>query len=381
MKRTDFTSEAPGKFAKAPDDCWAFVPDPLPPPLQLDPETIRELSDAAHALGELAGVGRILPNPHLLITPFVRREAVLSSKLEGTIATASELLLFEAHPVGEPERPDIREVYNYVAALEQGLRRTKQLSASLRLMRELHAALLKGVRGEDQRPGEFRQWQNFIGKRGQNIREARFIPPPVSEMTAALNQLEGFIHAPTQLPFLVWLALIHYQFEAIHPFMDGNGRVGRLLIPILLCEHGQLSQPLLYLSAYFEQKRDAYVDSLLRVSQAGDWLSWIKFFLRGVAEQSRDAVQRSRRLLELREGYRAQMQKRRASALLLQLVDDLFAYPATTIAGAQKRLRITYPSAKLNIEKLAQAGILKRSDRKYNPPYIAPEIVAIIERD
>lgn len=249
MDRTDFARDAPGKLVKATEDCWAFVPHPLPPTLQLDRGTIRELSEADHALGELAGVGRILPNPHLLISPFIRREAVLSSRLEGTIATASELLLFEAYPAREPARPDVREVYNYVTALESGLERTKQLSVSLRLMRELHAALLSGVRGDDRRPGEFRQWQNFIGKEGQSIKEARFVPPPVPEMTAALNDLELFIHAPTDFPFLIWLALIHYQFEAIHPFMDGNGRVGQLLIPILLCERGQLSQPLLYLSA------------------------------------------------------------------------------------------------------------------------------------
>jgi len=248
-------------------------------------------------------------------------------------------------------------------------------------MRELHGALLKGVRGEDRRPGEFRQWQNFIGKRGQNINEARFVPPPVSEMTVALNELERFIHSPTEFPFLIWLTLIHYQFEAIHPFMDGNGRVGRLLIPVLLCEHGKLSQPLLYLSAYFEKNREDYVNRLLRVSQAGEWLAWIRFFLLGVAEQSRDAVRRSRRLLELREGYRVKMQKRRASALLLQLIDDLFAYPATTVSGARRRLNVTYPSAKMNIEKLTQAGILNKSDASHNPSYIAPEIVAIIEMD
>ncbi len=382
MEATDFTEKAPGNLVKTPEGSWTFVPAPLPPQLELNSETVCQLSEADGALGELAGVGRMLPNPHLLINPFLRREAVLSSRLEGTIATAEELLLFEVLPSQEPKRPDIREVYNYVAALEYGLELLKELPVCLRLMRLVHGRLLEGVRGEDRRPGEFRQKQNFIAQPGKVLQQARFVPPPVDRMTQALDELESFINTETKLPFLVWLALIHYQFEAIHPFIDGNGRVGRLLIPVLLYERKRLPQPLLYLSAYFERNRDAYIQHLFGVSQTGAWSEWIRFFLQGVAEQSRDAVRRSQRLLDLWREYRTKMQTARASALLLRVVDDLFANPATTIAHSGQRLGVTYRSAQLNIQKLVRAGILsEKSGHKRNRLYIAPEIVSIIEAE
>lgn len=380
MNPESFGTNAPGKLVTIPEGCSAFVPNTLPPKLEIDWQTAQLLADAARALGELAGVGKKLPNPHLLIGPFLRREAVLSSRIEGTYATAEELLLFEAIPTKEPPRDEIREVANYVKALEFGLARLKELPVCLRLMREIHEVLITGVRGHDRRPGEFRNRQNYIGNPGQGINDARFVPPPVEDMHQALLDFEKFIHAPTELPFLIQLTLIHYQIETIHPFIDGNGRVGRLLIPLFLCERGYLPQPLLYLSAYFERNRSGYVDHLLRVSQAGAWLDWIAFFLKGVVEQSRDAIARSQRLLDLWQEYRRRMQTARASALLLRLIDQLFAFPALTISHAQKELNVTYPSAKKNMLKLVEAGVLREaSGRQRNRVYIAPEVISIIE--
>ncbi len=379
MRKEDFIDSAPGRLVQTLEGQWAFVPEPLPPKLELDAKTVLLLSEAHEALGQLAGVGQMLPNPHLLIGPFLRREAVLSSRIEGTITTAEELLVFEASPSEEPTTPDVQEVANYVKALGRGLTRLKELPVCLRLIRETHAQLLEGVRGEARRPGEFRESQNFIGQRGQPVGEARFVPPPVPEMNKALDAFERFLHTPTELPFLIQLALIHYQFETIHPFMDGNGRIGRLLIPLLLCERGNLPQPLLYLSGYFEQNRDAYSDHLLRVSQTGAWSEWVQFFLQGVNDQSKDAVRRSTRLLNLWQQYRDKMQARRSSSLLLQLVDELFAFPAVTITYAQQQLGVTYRSAQLNVQKLVDAGILKeQTGRKRKRVFVASEIVSII---
>lgn len=379
MDSSKFTPTAPGKIVKNSDGQPAFVPDPLPPKLQFAKETIRLLSVADQKLGELAGVGRMLPNPHMLIGPFLRHEAVLSSRIEGTLATEEELLLFEINPAVEAKTPDVREVANYVQALEYGFSRLKELPVCLRLIRELHERLLRGVRGADRRPGEFRKIQNYIGTRGEPLQNARFVPPPASELDAALGQFEKFLSAPSGLPILVELALTHYQFETIHPFVDGNGRIGRLLLSLLLCERGPLPKPLLYLSAYFERNRTQYVDLLLQVSRSGAWEEWIKFFLKGVAIQSEDAISRSQELLALWQRYRTRMQTARASALGLDLIDCLFSRPVLTIPMAAKRLHVTYVSAKLNVEKLVKNGMLKEvTGNQRNRMYIAPEIMDII---
>jgi Fic family protein len=343
-------------------------------------ELVRDLSEADQALGQLAGVGRMLPNPHLLIRPFLRHEAVMSSQIEGTVARLEDLLRFELDPSEEDRVPDVREVANYVAALDHGLSRLDELPVCLRLIRELHERLLRDVRGEDRRPGEFRECQNFIGRPGQTAAEARFVPPPVPEMKIALDGLEKYIHTPGGLPVLVQLALIHYQFETIHPFMDGNGRVGRLLISLLLCERRCLPAPLLYLSAYLERHRDAYMDHLLRVSQTGAWEEWLRFFLQGVAEQARDAVQRSHGLLDLWKGYRDKLSSARAPALLLKLVDALFELVAITIPKAGQLLGVTPRSAQQNVEKLEKAGVVHEvTGKARNRIYVAHEIVAALE--
>jgi Fic family protein len=365
---------------KALPGYWTFVPNPLPPEVPLSWGLVQENSAADRALSELAGVARLLPNPHLLINPFMRREAVLSSRIEGTQASLSDLLFFEAAGGIEPNPADVREVLNYVRALEHSLKRLAKLPVSLRLIREAHHDLMKGVRGEEMTPGEFRQRQNWIGPPGCRLEDATYVPPPVPEMTEALDHFEKYLHARSDFPPLIRLGLIHYAFEAIHPFLDGNGRIGRLLLTLLLCSEKLLPEPLLYLSAYFERHRRQYYDLLLAVSQHGAWDEWIAFFLRGVAEQSRDAIRRASRLMDLWGEYRKKVQGVRSSAVSLRLVDELFSYPAITIPLASKHLRVTYASAQLNVEKLVRSQILRETTgRRRNRIFIAPEIIRIIE--
>ena len=379
MNPADFTELAPGTLATAAQGFLCFVPNPLPPPtLYLGMSAIHTLAQAERALGKLAGSGEMLPNPHLLIGPFVRREAVLSSRIEGTIASEEDLVLFKVDPEVENRTPDTLEVQNYVSALEFGLKRIKDLPVSLRLLRELHSRLLKGVRGADKSPGEFRNRQNYIAAGGVSIQDARFVPPPVPEMKQALEAFERFLQAPSERPFLVDLALLHYQFEAIHPFRDGNGRVGRLMIPLLLAERQILTKPLLYLSAYFEQHRAEYADLLLRVSQRGDWERWIEFFLKGIAEQAMDGVQRATKLMTLWQDYRKRLQSARVSILAQNLVDQLFMRPAMSVGLARQLLGTSYLSAQNNVMRLEKLGILKEiTGRKRNRIFIAPEILQL----
>ena len=380
MQLAYFTEDKVWKVLGVPQGYLAFVPNPLPPPLELTWHLAKVNSEADRALSELAGVARTLPNPHLLINPFIRREAVLSSRIEGTQASLSDLLFFEASGEARHRPPDVREVFNYVKALEYGLECLNTLPVSLRLIREMHRLLMEGVRGEEMTRGEFRQRQNWIGPPGCTLMEATFVPPPVAEMHEALDQFEKYLHARSDLPPLIRLALVHYQFEAIHPFLDGNGRIGRLMLTLLLCAEGFLPQPLLYLSAYFERRRQEYYDLLSAVSRTGAWGGWVNFFLEGVAEQSRDAIRRSSRLLDLWKSYRKTLQGVRASSLALQLVDGLFSFPATTIAKAAKRLDVTYPSAQLNVGKLVEHGILREgTGRRRNRVFIAREILRIID--
>lgn len=380
MQTADFTDSAAGELVTAHQGYTAFVPNPLPPELNLTWSLVLDNSRADRALSELAGVARTLPNPHLLIDPFVRREAVLSSRIEGTQASLSDLLFFEASGESDPRPEDVREVSNYVKALERGLRLLDEIPVSQRLIRELHRELMQGVRGDQMMPGEFRARQNWIGPAGCRLEDATFVPPPVPEMTAALDQFEKFLHTETELPPLIKMALIHYQFEAIHPFLDGNGRIGRLLLILLLCADKLLPQPLLYLSAFFERNRQSYYDLLLAVSQRGAWSEWIGFFLRGVVEQSHDAVRRAKRLMDLWQSYRAKLQAVRSSGLPLRLVDQLFSYPAITVPWAAKLLRVTSRSADLNIQKLVGHDILvEHGERRRNRVFIAPGIVQILD--
>jgi len=365
---------------------WAFVPNPLPPPLPADWELVRILSAADRALSELAGLGRTIPNPHLLISPFVRREAVLSSRIEGTQANITDLYAYEAGQLPlpgmetPPSESDVREVYNYVNALEYGLERLQTLPVSLRLFRELHERLMSGVRGEHAAPGEFRHTQNWIGPPGCTLKEATFVPPPPEDMHEALGALEKYLHREDAYPPLLRLGLVHYQFEAIHPFVDGNGRIGRLLLSLLLVQWGLLPLPLLYLSAYFNRHRQAYYALLLGVSERDAWREWLLFFLRGVAEQAEDALTRAKRLQDIQDTWRARLTQARTSALALHLADLLFENPILTIPQAQRLLQVSsYHSAQKNIEKLVSAGILQPAhETTYGKTYIAAEILDVL---
>jgi Fic family protein len=376
MNLADFTEDAPGRLIRNADGINCFVPNPLPPTIGLGMPCIEQLSRAERALGKLAGAGEMLPNPNLLIGPFMRREAVLSSRIEGTIASEEDLVLFKIDPSLGTSKPDTREVNNYVTALRFGLKRLDELPVSLRLICDLHGRLLKGVRGADRRPGEFRDRQNYIAPAGEPIENARFVPPPVPEMRQALDAFEKFLHAPSDRPLLIDLALTHYQFEVIHPFRDGNGRIGRLLIPLLLCERKVLTKPLLYLSAYFEKRRMQYADPLLRVSQKADWETWIQFFLEGITEQATDGLERAARLMALWQDYRKRLQTARVSTLAQRLVDQLFLQPAMTVGLAQSILRVSFLSAQNNIMRLVKAGILtEMTGRKRNRIFVATEIL------
>jgi Fic family protein len=377
-----FHQSTAGKVRPVPGkDYWAFYPEPLEPELMWTAELVSALSKADSALGELRGLGHNLVNPHLLITPFVRREAVLSSEIEGTQASISDLYAYEANQLQLFEYPkDVKEVSNYVKALEYGLERLKSLPISLRLFRELYQQLMEGMRGEILAPGEFRHSQNWIGPPGCLLTDAIFVPPPPDEMLKALGDLETYLHTPSQLPSLVRLGLIHYQFEMIHPFLDGNGRVGRLLITLLLCNWGLLPQPLLYLSAYLHRHRDEYYSHLLAVSQRGEWSEWLIYFLQGVYTQCKDSISRSRRLLNLRKQYREQFQNQRAAARLLQVIDVLFARPVITINSLSGSIEdINYQSAYRYVNFLVDKGILSCiSSNARNRIYQADDILDAI---
>lgn len=374
------------RFGQGETAYWAFVPNPLPPPLSFDAELVQALSEADRALGELAGVGRTLSNPNLLIRPFINREAVLSSRIEGTEADIADLYAYQAgrqlllFEELAPLRSDVREVDNYVRALEYGLKRLKTLPVSLRLIRELHERLMKGVRGEQATPGEFRRTQNWIGRPGSTLNEATFVPTPVPEMQAALDIFEKYLHGDDSYPPLVRLAFIHYQFEAIHPFIDGNGRIGRLLISLLLLDWDLLLLPVLYLSAYFESRREEYYDRLLAVSTSGDWNGWVLFFLRGVAKQARDATQRAKTLQDLQVKWRRQLQKARATSLMQGIADWLFERPILSAVEVQKKFKITHPTAMTALRRLEKMKILKEiTERERRRLYVAGAILKIVE--
>ena len=380
----NFQDGFPGRLVKIPEGIFAFVPDPLPPPTlsSLDMEIAENLSKADRALGELKGKGSLLPNPYFLIGPLQQREALHSSRLEGTYSSAEELILADADPNRKPVRSEIGEVHNYIQALEYGLDRLQSLPVSKRLIREVHKHLMANVRGEEKRPGEFRKAQNHIGVMGESVELARFVPPPVREMEVCLDDLDEFIHLDNNLLGLVKLALVHYQFEAIHPFMDGNGRIGRLMIALLLCNWGLLDSPLLYMSSYFTRYEKIYKDSLLNISQKGAWTDWIRFFLRGVAEQSVDAIKRADLLLELLQQYRIQLGKIQVSNKPLILIDELFKSPWTTATRVREQLDVTTVTAQKSINKLVEAGILREvTGRPRGRIYIAPGILEIIEKD
>jgi Fic family protein len=347
----------------------AYVPAPLPPapPVALDGEAIDLLSRADHAVGKLDGIATLLPNSDLFVGMYVRKEALLSSQIEGIDSTLDEVIRFE-----EGEQPsegkrlhDTAEVVNYVRALNYGIKRLAELPLSLRLIREIHAELMQGVRGKGKAPGEFRQSQNWIGARGAGLANATFVPPPVPEMREALDNFEKFFHERreradrTHYPVVVECALVHAQFETIHPFLDANGRLGRLLIALLLHERAVLSRPLLYISLYLKGNRLEYYDRLTAVRKSGDWEAWMKFFLRGVEQTGIEAAETAKKVIAKRDDA-----VRIASSLgsnELKLLDFLFGHPLTDSQTVQKQLGVSYNTAAGAITRLEKAELLKET--------------------
>jgi len=367
-----------GRRIRCSGGYWAFVPAPLPPHLAWDEELAAALSAADRAIGRLAGEGRRLSNPHLLIRPFVRREAVLSSRIEGTQATLAELLAAEAGAAVDRSPADLHEVANYVVALEHGVARLRSLPLSLRLVRELHEKLMRGVRGDSATPGEFRRSQNWIGPGGCTLADATYVPPPVDELMACLGAWETFLHEDS-LPPLVQIALAHSQIEAIHPFLDGNGRVGRLLITLLLVEKGVFGSPLLFLSAYFEATRDEYYARLLGVTERGEWEEWLAYFLAGVAQQAEDAVDRIGRIDALLLRWKEHVAG--ASSRLPERAIDLFAEnPYWTIRGLAERLGVAFTTAQRAVDRLEASGVVAlAAEAKRNRVYCALTLLRILE--
>lgn len=351
-----------GRYVAQPTGYRAFIPAPLPPvpPVVIDNALQALLSKADRALGRLDGSIATLPNPDLFVFMYVRKEAVLSSQIEGTQSSLQDLLAAEAKLL-TPDRPhDVNEVVNYVTAMNYGLKRLAELPVSVRLIREIHEKLMKGVRGSGLTPGELRRTQNWIGPAGSTLAEAAFVPPPPGAVPDALGNLETFIHGESGLPLLIKVGMAHAQFETIHPFLDGNGRVGRLLITFLLCEHGTLLKPVLYLSHYFKRHRQTYYERLQAIRDAGDWEGWLEFFLQGVVTVSEQATATARKILELRELHRTKITEHlgRAAGNGHRVLERLYNHPVLSVTDVQKLIRTTYPAANELVRKFTSLGIL-----------------------
>jgi len=354
-----------GRYVRQSTGYRAFIPAPLPPqpPVALSGTLQALLSKADRALGRLDGSIQTLPNPDLFVFMYVRKEAVLSSQIEGTESSLQDLLAAEAQ-VLTPERPrDVAEVINYVNAMNHGLKRLAELPVSVRLIREIHEKLLAGVRGSRLTPGELRRSQNWIGPGGCTLAEATFVPPPPEEVPEALGALERFLHQNDDMPLLIKIGLAHAQFETIHPFLDGNGRVGRLLITFLLCERQVLLKPVLYLSHFFKRHRQAYYEHLQAVRDQGDWEGWLNFLLRGVAEVSTQATETARRILALRENHRTLITEHlgRAAGNGHRVLEHLYERPIISVEQVRTITGTTYPAANQLVHKLVKHGILSES--------------------
>lgn len=370
-----------GRYISQATGYRAFIPAPLPPEPALDlaGELPSLLSAADRALGRLDGSVLTLPNPDLFVFMYVRKEAVLSSQIEGTQSSLQDLLAAEAQMFDQDLPRDVDEVVNYVRAMNHGLARLPELPVSVRLIREIHAELMHGVRGGRLQPGELRTSQNWIGPAGCTLTTASFVPPPPHVVPEALSDLEKFLHGDDGLPPLIKIALAHVQFETIHPFLDGNGRVGRLLITFLLTECGELHKPVLYLSHYFKRHRQAYYEHLQAVREHGAWEAWLGFFLRGVIEVGSEAVETARRILQLREQHRAAITDRlgRAAGSGHKVLESLFDRPIVAVNDIQQMTGTTYAAANNLVSRLVELGVLSemtgyaRNRRFRYAPYIA----------
>jgi Fic family protein len=368
MDISHFGSQATGELVQFEGKDYAFVPHPLPPSWSFPASLWPLLAQAREKVALLEGVGRTLPNPTILLQPLSRREAIQSSRLEGTYASPRELLLYEMEPrearPGESREQDWREVYNYRKAITHTV--TSELPLSLRLIRDTHKILLTGVRGE-KAPGEFRRVNVAIGA------NRRFVPPPVERLAGCLDAFEKAMHVTVYDP-LVECFLIHYQFETIHPFMDGNGRIGRVLLAAMIQKRCGLTKPWLYLSEFLERHRDEYFQRLFDVSAAGAWESWVEFCLRGTTECAAATVERCEKLLTIREGYGRKLKDAGGHVRLNQIIENLFHSPYVRPADVASELKVTYPTAKADLERLCKAGILKPLANASPKTYYAPEV-------
>lgn len=372
----DIKQSPSGRIIRVPTGYTAFYPNPLPPTIVWDTELVNTLSRADHLLGKLSREGSRLANPHLLMYPYIAKEAVLSSKIEGIQATIGEILADQAgaHVQRSPE--DLKEVQNYILALEYGLKLLEKLPLCLRLLKEIHAKLLTGVRGNYATPGEFRRSQNWIGLPGCMLSTAKYVPPPPEELMDVLSSFEKFLH-DTSLPPLIHNALCHYQFEAIHPFLDGNGRVGRLLITLLLIERSMLPAPLLYLSAFFEVTRNEYYNQLYQVSAIGSWREWLLYFLNGVATQAEDVLSRAERINGQLEEWK---ETKDTSSLMQEIIKHFAINPYFTIQNLANSLEVAYTTTKRAVVKLQERGIItEMTTGKRGKVYCATAILAILE--
>lgn len=382
MKKTDFSQNTPGRVIKTKQGYYAYIPNPLPPEIEWTPNLINHLTLAERSIARLEEVGQSFPVPHILVRPFIRKEAVLSSQIEGTQTTFQNLLHYEAKQMTFlAETSDAHEVKNYVRALDYGMDRIHALPMSIRLIKEMHAILLKGVRGELSTPGELRRSQNWIGRPGATLENARYVPPPVDEMIDCLSALEKFIHQDSDLPALISIGLIHYQFEAIHPFLDGNGRIGRLIIPLLLTTWHILTQPLLNLSIFIEKNKTEYYDRLLAVSLKGQWEEWLSFFLNGVQEQAQVAVMKINALQTLRVKYQQLFTNDRNREKLDEVVNYFISTPISSISQAQQNTNLgNFTMLQRYFDKLVQYGVIEEiTGGKRNRVYQAMEILRILE--
>ncbi|MDI9574612.1 MAG: Fic family protein [Bacteroidales bacterium] len=374
-------SNRAGVYIQQPSGYNAFIPSPLPPnpPIQLEGELQTILSEADQALGRLDGSITIIPNPDLFVAMYVRKEAVLSSQIEGTQSSLQNLLEAEAEILSETAPKDVAEVINYVKAMNYGLERLNELPLSVRLIREIHSILLQNVRGRHASPGELRQSQNWIGPEGCTLREAVFVPPPPFYVPQALSDWEKFLHAQIDIPLLIKIGLAHAQFETIHPFLDGNGRLGRLLITFILTEQEMLKKPVLYISYYFKQHKQKYYELLQNIRDTGDWESWLSFFLRGITVVSNEAATTARNILNLRENHRAMITQHlgRMAANAFKVLDYLYIRPIITINDIKEIIKTSYPAANELINRLVNIGIIqeitgfKRNKRYSYTSYIA----------
>jgi Fic family protein len=356
-----------GYFTQQLEGFKAFIPKPLPPdpPIAMDSELISVLSEADRSLGRLDGITETLPNPDLFVAMYVKKEAVLSSQIEGTQASLIDVLEVEDEHEEKKEK-NVAEVVNYVRALNFGLERLRELPLCLRLLNEIHNILMEGVRGSEKNPGEFRRSQNWLGPAGSTITTATFVPPPVHEMKAAMGDLEKFFHEIDELPPLIKIGLIHAQFETIHPYLDGNGRMGRLLITFWLCQQKILNRPLLYLSYYFKVNRSEYYDRLTNIRTKGDWEGWTKFFLKGIAQVSNESTKTAKDLIKMKDEHSQVISSGiRNPSNGLKVLESLFEHPIVTINKVAGILGVSYPTASSLVSELCDLKILRHDPTKH----------------